>query len=218
MSGPAAPWARARFTARIRPMTRAFLRDIGAVGTIGLVLLACAPPAWWLLVQRPHQEAADIRVDIARLRTRRIGAAERAAEPTAQAQLERFRAAFPDAATMPAALTELSRLAGANRVVLASGDYRLAEERPLGMLRYEVRYPVKGAWRDVFMLLAALLNEVPNLALDEVVFKRESQGAAEVDAQLRLSLFFVDAGQAPGFRAQPASAAPVRPRRGGADG
>jgi hypothetical protein len=95
-------------------------------------------------------------------------------------------------------------------VLLASGEYRLAEEPALGLLRYEARYPVRGAWRDIFGLLAALLNQVPNLALDEVVFKRESRAAAEVEAQVRVSLYFVDAAALPASGAGSAGgAAPV---------
>lgn len=204
--------------ATLAPMLRAFVRDIGMLGVIGLALLVAAGPAWWVLVRTPQREAAEIKADLARLRARRLSAAERTATAPAAQQIERFRAAFPDVATTPAALAQISRLAAASKVALASGDYRLAEERALGMLRYEVRYPVKGAWRDVFSLLAALLNEVPTLALDEVVFKRESRNAPEVDAQLRLSLFFLDAAAEPGYRVKPAAAAVPPARRGGSGG
>ncbi len=213
-----APGRMGTFAAGIAPMLRAFVRDIGTLGIIGLVLLLAAGPAWWVLVHTPQQQATEIKSDLARLRARRLGVAERPASLPAVQQIERFRAAFPDAATTPAALAQISRLAAANKVALASGDYRLAEERALGMQRYEVRYPVKGAWRDVFTLLAALLNEVPTLALDEVVFKRESRNAAEVDAQLRLSLFFLDAAAEPGYRVKPAAVAVPPARRGGSDG
>ena len=212
------PGRTAAFAANLAPMLRAFVRDIGTLGIVGLALLVVAGPAWWVLVRAPYQQAAEIKADLARLRARRLSAAERPVAAPAAQQVERFRAAFPDAATTPAALAQISRLAAANKVALASGDYRLAEERALGMLRYEVRYPVKGAWRDVFTLLAALLNEVPTLALDEVVFKRESRNAAEVDAQLRLSLFFVDSAAEPGYRLKPAAVAAPAVRRGGNDG
>ena len=200
-------------------LMRAMLRDIGVLGLVGVALLAAAPPLWWLAVARPQQEAREQKAEIARLRARRIAVGGATQAAPAAAQLERFRASFPESATIASALADLSRLAEANRVVLASGDYRLNEERMLGMRRYEVRYPVKGAWRDVFGLLAALLNEVPTLVLDEVVFKRESRSAAEVDAQLRLSLYFVDAALLPGFRAAlPGLPAPPTPRPRGGDG
>jgi len=208
----------AAFAANLAPMLRAFVRDIGTLGIVGLALLVAAGPAWWVLVRVPHQQAAEIKADLASLRARRLRAAERPVAAPAAQQIERFRAVFPDVATTPAALAQISRLAAANKVALASGDYRLVEERALGMLRYEVRYPVKGAWRDVFSLLAALLNEMPALALDEVVFKRESRNAAEVDAQLRLSLFFLDATAEPGYRVKPAAVAAPPARRAGSDG
>lgn len=230
MSRAADPGRVAIFAAGVAPALRAFVRDIGLLGIIGLGLLAAAGPAWWLLVRAPQLEAAEIKSDLARLRARRLVAAERVVTVPPAQQIERFRAAFPDAATTPAALAQISRLAAANKVALASGDYRLAEERALGMARYEVRYPVKGAWRDVFTLLAALLNEMPALALDEVVFKRESRNAADVEAQLRLSLYFIDTAATPGYRGKPAggpvpaaatvpaATATPAPRRGGSDG
>lgn len=222
-AGAAAGVGGATVAMRWRPALRVFLRDIGTLGLLGLALLVAAAPAWWVLVGRPAREAAAIRADIAHLRTRRLGAVTPPAAASAADQIERFRKGFPDSATIPAALANLSRLAGASKVALSSGDYRLNEERALGMLRYEVRYPVKGAWRDVFAFVAAMLNEVPGLALDEVVFKRESRNASEVDAQLRLSLFFVDGSALPGYRAAAApgnrgDGVPARPRSGGIDG
>ena len=202
---------------RVAPMLRAFARDLGTLGLAGLLLLLAAAPAWWAMVLRPQHEAAELKAEIARLRARRLSGIVRPPERAA-AQIDRFRSAFPAVATIPVALADLSRLATEHRVVLASGDYRLVEESPLGMLRYEVRYPVRGAWRDVFTLLAAMLNAVPGLSLDEVVFKRESQGAAEVDAQLRLSLFFVAGETASVAGPPPASRAAPAPRRGGGNG
>ncbi len=200
-------------------LLRVLLRDLGVLGLVGAALLAAAPAAWWLAVARPQQEAREIKAEITRLRTRRIAVAGGAtAAVAAAAQLERFRASFPASAAIAPALAELSRLAQANRVALDSGDYRLNEERMLGMRRYEVRYPVKGAWRDVFIFLAAMLNEVPTLVLEEVVFKRESRAAAEVDAQLRLSLYFVDATLVPGYRAASPGLPAAPPRLRGGDG
>jgi len=216
--GAATAGRAAAIAALAAPALRVFVRDIGLPGIIGLCLLLASGPAWWAMVRAPQREAAEIKADMAHLRARRLAAADRVVALSPAQQIERFRAVFPEADTTPAALARISRLAAANKVALASGDYRLAEERALGMVRYEVRYPVKGAWRDVFTLLAALLNEMPSLAIDEVVFKRESRNAAQVEAQLRLSLYFTDTGAPPQDRAEPASGAAPAVHRGGAGG
>jgi hypothetical protein len=224
---------------RRETMTRlaAWLRhaafELGPLGLAGLALLACAPPAWWFLAGALQRQMAEERHDIARLRARQFAVAAAPPVATPARQLDTFRAAVPGAATLPEALAAVARSAGGGGVALPRGEYKLGDLPALGMLRYELRHPLKGSWREIFGVIATLLNDHPYLSLDEVVFKRESRNAAEVDAQLRFSLFFTDATVEPGYRTRasagavvPAAAATAPPagsaappaRRGGNDG
>jgi hypothetical protein len=184
-------------TRSLAPRLRRLARDLGRLGLVGALLLALALPARGVLLEAARREEAALKAETTQLRARRIAAARAPDAPPAAAQLERFRAAFPPAATLQEATARLAALAREHRVVLASGEYRLTEDRALGVWRYEARYPVKGAWRDVFAATAAWLNAMPALSLDEVQFKRESPGAREVEARFSVSLYFAADGLAP---------------------
>lgn len=189
---------------------RALARDLGLTGLGGVLLLIGALVAWQVLVAAPQARLPELKQDIARLRQKQFTALPVAPVLPPARQIERFRAAFPDAATLPYTLTALTALAGRHKVLLTRGEYKLSEEPALRMLRYEARYPVKGRWRDVFEFLADMHNEYPTLVLDEMLFKRESRAAVEGEAQLRLSLYF----RAPTTPA----VAPVQPAKGRGNG
>ena len=169
---------------------RALVRDLGVPGVAGLLLLVGALLAWQVLVAAPQARLPEMKQDIARLRQKQFTAPPVMPVLPPARQIERFRAAFPDAATLPATLAALTGQAVQHKVLFTRGEYKLIEEPTLGMLRYEARYPVKGRWRDIFGMLAGMHNAHPNLALDEMLFKRESRAAIEGEAQLRLSLYF----------------------------
>ena len=189
---------------------RALLRDLGVPGIAGVLLLGGALLAWQVLVAAPQARLPEIKQDIARLRQKQFTALPAVPVLPPARQIDGFRAAFPDAATLPATLAALTELAVQHRVLLTRGEYKLIEEPTLGMLRYEARYPVKGRWRDIFGMLAGMHNAHSNLALDEMLFKRESRAAVEGEAQLRLSLYF----RAPNA----ALPAPVPPAKGRGNG
>lgn len=174
----------------VLPALRVFARDVGPLGIGGIVLLATAALAWPLLVTAPQRSAQELRRDSARLRVRQAAPSAPPAVLLPALQIERFGAHFPPAVRLPASLSAISRAAGASNVVLSRGEYKLADEAGLGVLRYEVNYPLRAKWRDLFAFVAAVLNENPHAALDEIVFRRESRAAGEVEAQIRLSIYF----------------------------
>jgi hypothetical protein len=190
---------------RLAPWLRHAAFTLGPLGLAGLALSIGAPLVWWFVSGALQAEAADQRREIARVRARQF--AQTAAPPAATParQLDAFRAAFPGSAALPEVLAAIARTAGSGGVALPRGEYKLADEPALGMLRYELRHPVKGGWREIFGVIAALLNEYPYLSLDEVVFKRESRAEREVEAQLHLSLYFID-GAGAALAAPPAPA------------
>ena len=187
---PAAPAVAGERAFAAAAALRALVRDLGVPGLAGVLLLGGALLAWQVLVAAPEARLPEMKREIARLRQKQFTALPPVPVLPPARQIERFRTAFPDAATLPATLAALTDLAVQHKVLLTRGEYKLIEEPTLGMLRYEARYPVRGRWRDVFGMLAGMHNAHPNLALDEMLFKRESRAAIEGEAQLRLSLYF----------------------------
>jgi len=165
------------------------LRPLGWAGALGAVCLLGAALVWWTGVRGHATMAQDLRQDIRALREQSRKAPPPARLPDAAEQLRAFHAFFPERTQISAALGEFDRLAAQRQLVLASGDYKYSEEKNLRLGRYELRLPVRGSYTQVYSLIAAALNAMPALALDEIVIKRESRLAGEVEAQLRFSLY-----------------------------
>ena len=186
---------------RLSAAARALGRDLGWAGGVGLALLIGAGVAYGPLVALRQGEARELKAAVADLRGRQFTRAQSSAvEPPAR-QLEQLRAWFPPQDELPAALARLTASAARRGVVLAAGEYKLVDEAGAtagaGLVRYEARFPVRGAWRDIHGFVADALNADSRLSLDEIVVKRESGGARDVDTQLRFSLHFRRAARLP---------------------
>ena len=168
---------------------RRFARALGWSGALGLLCLAGAAVLWWVAVRGQPVAVQGLRREIGQLREQARRAPPPPRVPDAAEQLRAFQAYFPPRGEIGAALDEINRMAGQRNLVLSSGDYKFTEEKNLRLARYELRLPVRGSYAQVYGLIAAALNAMPSLALDEIVIKRESRGAGEVDAQLRFSLY-----------------------------
>jgi hypothetical protein len=168
---------------------RGLWRPLGWSGVLGLACLLIAAALWWGWVRGRDAVAQGLRQEIGQLREKSRTVAPPPHVPDAAEQLVAFHAFFPPRRQISAALGELNRLALAHQLVLASGDYKFNDEKNLRLARYELRLPVRGTYAQVYGLVAAALNAMPSLALDEIVIKRESRLADQVEAQLRFSLY-----------------------------
>jgi hypothetical protein len=84
---------------------------------------------------------------------------------------------------------ELERLAHAHGISLPRGQYSVAPLAGTALARWQLvpPYPALHAF------LAAALERLPNLTLDELKLKRERIESADLQAELRLSLFVENA-------------------------
>ena len=178
----------------MRGRLNAILRQLGVAGVLGLgVLLACA--AFWVSALRPAQtELAAQRLALEQLRARTpyqpVSAGGRADE------LRRFYNLFPPTANVNAELERLHRLARAARLELAQGEYRL-ERRNVGLWAYRVTLPVRGSYPQVRNFLSAVLKDMPTASIEALRFERKKAGEAQLDAQLRFTLYLRPAGESP---------------------
>jgi len=164
-------------------------RMLGWSGLAGIAFLLAAFAVWFAWVRASDESLGRLRHDLRVLQEQARHAPPVAHVATADEQLRTFLAHFPPRQQIGAALDEFSRLAGQNQLALPSGDYKLSESKNLRLLRYEIHFPVRGSYAQVYSLIAASLNAMPNLALDEIAIKRDSRLANEVEAQLRFSLY-----------------------------
>jgi len=168
---------------------RDHLRPLGWAGALGLGCLVAAAVLWWGPVRGSQAAIREMRGEIIQLRERAKNSPRPPRVPDSAEQLRAFQAFFPPRGQINTALREFDKLAAEYHLVLANGDYKYSEEKNLRLARYELRLPVRGPYPQVYGLVAAALNTMPNLALDEIVVKRASRQAGDVEAQLRFSLY-----------------------------
>ena len=170
----------------MRSRLNALLERLGIAGVLGIgVLLACA--AFWTSALKPAtEELAAQRAAHERMRARTpyqpVSGGGRADE------LRRFYNLFPAAAGLTGELERLHRLARGARLELAQGEYRL-ERRATGLWAYRVPLPVRGSYSEVRNFVSAVLKDMPTASIDAVRFERKKAAEAQLEAQLRLTLY-----------------------------
>jgi hypothetical protein len=177
------------FLSRIRHA----LRQMGAMGVVGLGLLIAAVVLWLSFYNSAQQERLTLQrklqsigINLAQGNSTGVGASASQEE-----QLLAFYAAFPSRDEVPENLKRIFRAADKNALVLNVGEYtpmQLSNER-LG--RYRVTLPVKGSFPQILLFIDKVLQENATNALESAAFKRDKVEDAAVEAKL-VFLIFVD--------------------------
>lgn len=167
------------------------LHRIGWLGIAGvaLILLGIATLLFSSLHLEPvvERDREGLAQALADTRSRPRPITEERQSPGAR--LEQFYGDFPVVADIPATLGTLVTLAAANGLALEQGQYRLGAEPAGSLLRYEMKLPVRGSYRQIRGFVEAVLVEVPSYALDGIEFKREAVRDTALDAVLDFSLY-----------------------------
>lgn len=162
---------------------RQWARRLGLAGLAGLGLLIAA------LLQMFAVDAVErtIAAQQARLGELRLAVQARAVVPAPQPADP--LALLPPAGMAAQQIGELEKLARAHDLDLPRGQYSVAPVTGASFARWQLVLPVEGPYPALHAFLAAALERMPNLALDELKLKRERIDATELQAELRLSLF-----------------------------
>jgi hypothetical protein len=56
-------------------------------------------------------------------------------------------------------------------------------------MRYQMKLPVRGTYRQLRQFIEQALAQLPSLALDGVEFRREAVGAAGLESGVEFSLY-----------------------------
>lgn len=107
------------------------------------------------------------------------------AAATRKGVLERFQ----EEKTLNATLGSLLTLAAENQVQVPSGDYRLVASGASPLERYVLILPARANYLDLRRYLSAARAKFPDLAVEEVVLRREAVSAAGLEAQIRFVVF-----------------------------
>ncbi len=163
------------------------LGRLGAAGVVGLgVLLFCIP--FYFSAVRPAELEVAAQQDAAE-RLRRRGPFRPVSVDHRAEELRRFYGLFPAPQRLTEELKAVYSFAREAKLELMQGEYRL-EKRGTGLVAYRITLPVRGTYSQLRAFVGLVLQEMPIASVDALRFERKKIAETQVDAQVRLTLFF----------------------------
>lgn len=162
---------------------RQWVRRLGRTGLAGLGMLL----AVLLLTAEFGAQQRSNAAQQERLSELRRDAARRIATPAPQPANPLTM--LPIDGTAAQQIGELERLAQAHGLDLLRGQYSVTPLAGTSLQRWQLVLPIEADYPPLHAFLAAALEREPNLTLDELKLARDSIETAELQAELRLSLF-----------------------------
>ncbi|TFW28406.1 hypothetical protein [Massilia horti] len=161
-----------------------------AAGAALLLVLAIALLLWLVqardLLARQH--------DLARRMAALPPPVVKAAPPaTANQNLAAFYDALGERRYAEQQVRSLFGLASKAGLVLHDGEYKMGYDRNARVYTYQVNLPLKGSYRALWQFAMDALLAIPFASLDEISFRRDAIGEANVEARMRLTLYLTDA-------------------------
>jgi Tfp pilus assembly protein PilO len=97
--------------------------------------------------------------------------------------------ALPEDRDLSDTVSRLLALLHESSLTADTADY-VAEPQEPGLLRLRVSVPLNGSYGQARKLLAAILEGLPNAALDGLELEHQQDNRQSLSGQMRLSLFF----------------------------
>ena len=179
---------------RLMDWTQYALARLSWPGALGLALLVAA-----VLLQTMH--IAPLRDASLELQQRAERLARSGPPPVLdeKPKVVDLSATLPAAEEIPQAIADLFNAARHAGLTLRQGSYRAVGDKTGvksnpqaaagGMLRYQISLPVQGDYPAVRGFVTEALEQQPSLALDSMRLQRDLIGNAEIDAELRFTLY-----------------------------
>ena len=157
---------------------RRSLESLGPAGIAGIgVLLFCLP--FYFSALAPAQAELEKRSKVSE---RVISSSDNTGE------LERFYGRFPRVERLHGELEALYAHARASQVQLLQGEYRL-ESHAGALTAYHVTLPVRGSYQQLRQFVGRVLKDMPMASLDALRFERKKAADAQLEAQVRLTIY-----------------------------
>ncbi len=165
------------------------LRILGPFGIAALGILLFCAAFYWNAVKPAEIEVAAQREASQRLKSRAPYKPVALAVDTRSDELRRFYNLFPPTAKIPAEVEKLWVTATEYKIDLEKGEYRL-ESGGVGLARYRVTLPVRASYAQLRNFINFILKEIPTASIDGLRFERKKISETQLDAQIRLTLYF----------------------------
>jgi hypothetical protein len=162
-------------------------------GAMVLLLAAAGGLAWSAHAVHALQVARHVRAATStRLASTRATPIAPAAQNTPPDNLAAFYGTLGERNAAAQQLKILFALAARSGLTLVQGEYKSGYERNARVHTYQVNLPVKGSYAAIWHFAFGALRAIPFAALDDIGFRRDSIGDAQVEARLRLTLYLSD--------------------------
>lgn len=109
--------------------------------------------------------------------------------PSADDNLAVFYRSLGERSHAERQLRILFALAGKAGLVLSKGEYREAFDSNARLYTYQLTLPVKGSYRAIRDFAMQSLRAIPFASLDDISFRRDAIGDANVEARLHFTLY-----------------------------
>lgn len=159
----------------------------GLPGALGVAVLLAAAVLGFVGTMAIEERRAVAEEERARL-------AASASRPAAvqvdeRGQLEAFFRRFPPVTDLPARLRHLDEHANAHGVQVQRTDFNSASVAGTPLTVLNLALPVKGEAAALYAWLAALLQDMPEIALESLTLERASTETGVVEGEIRLQLY-----------------------------
>ena len=170
------------------------LAQLGAVGTLGLVMALVAVLGWFTLIRAGEKELITSYKKLASLQQQ---VQSKSSLPVSSAlnheeQLKVFYKSFPVGDKVPDALKRIYHAANKQELMLETGEYSWLQTGTDRLARYRISLPVKGSFKQVLGFMDMALQGNKSLALENASFKRDKVDDDAVEAKL-IFVIYADA-------------------------
>jgi hypothetical protein len=176
----------------LRRMSMRIVRAHGMVAVIAAAIgmAALLALAWMSLLQ---DRSETMRMSLIEQRR------ERAARPSPIRHdpvqtIESLRASLPASSRIPQVVQHLFVLAGREKLVLKTGEYKIVTESATSTQMCRIRLPITGNAAAIQRFTLNAINEHRSLALESLSMRRERVDASEVEANVQFVLVTSAAG------------------------
>ena len=163
--------------------------SLGQRLVLGLLLLnALAALSLWPM----HQELDTLRQRVGLRQqqvAQRMALPEAASERDPAARVWAFESAFPLESSVPDALAQINTIVTAAHLRIDEADYRLLELPNSRLRAYQINMPLRGRYASILQVCLTLLEQMPNLALNNVSFQRKAVADPQAEATLSMTLY-----------------------------
>jgi hypothetical protein len=178
------------FNERLRWKTNRLLPSLGWPGIIAVGLLVMCLPFYFSTI-RPMQlnlEAKQQDFNLSRDRALSHDAIDHSLD-TPSEQLVQFYKFFPSEKTSPHWLGLMVDIAEKKGLALNHGEYAVVRDSVGQLRRFKITLPVQGTYPQIRQYLAALIESVPSMSLENVQFEREDINETDLQAKIKLVLY-----------------------------